>query len=468
MGGEIEFDKKVNFRSGNLKNCYKFISDLTRLVNGFYYFFKSTKKIKVMKAFLTAVFLFSFWFTAQCQVPMGDTRYRCSFCGKWFTSYSVGTAHLCSVHNYLCNNSSPVQTGPSPEQLKRMREEKDSKEAAEYANDKGIECYKKRDWNCAIKYFKEALDYNPDNDDADYNLKKANKEYTKEKDETVRKMLIEEKSVQFLRSAETEAKYSKYTKLVDNIVVPPPSWESMIAMKAQDLRIGHKKENYLLVGANTFVTALDIVSSTPTTTTGKVLSTAFKMLVIGAKSTIAAQQEAEIIVFTKNATYERMLMMLKDEKQGPQLVSIIKSFNENKPLPDNANPELVRLAKACKQDGQGTSSVHLVMNAMLSKEAKGAFLQTAEMEAMNIVSGWMRGKVGTVVQNRFKALKQVNEQINEGEKFLKQETDPLGKSLISAQLDKLNKKMEPFNKLPQHIYEMLSQFDEVKKAIKDK
>ena len=129
-----------------------------------------------------------------CLSPKAICQYygRCSFCHKGFNSYATGMAHLCAVHNYGCTYTPPVQTGPSPEELKRMREEKDSKEASEYANDNGVECYKKKDWNCAIKYFKEALDYNPDNDDAVYNLKKANQKYTEERDEAIRKMLVEE------------------------------------------------------------------------------------------------------------------------------------------------------------------------------------------------------------------------------------------------------------------------------------
>ena len=140
-----------------------------------------------MKVLLSSILFFCLSHTAICQY-----HGRCSFCHKMFNDYAVGMAHVCAVHNYGCTYSSPVQTGPSPEELKRMREEKDYKEAGEDANDKGMECYKKRDWNCAIKYFRQALDYDPDYGDAAYNLKKANQEYTRERDETIRKMLVEE------------------------------------------------------------------------------------------------------------------------------------------------------------------------------------------------------------------------------------------------------------------------------------
>ena len=143
-----------------------------------------------MKVIFTSLLFFSICHNAICQYYG-----RCSFCHKGFNSNAAGMAHLCAVHNWGCSYAAPVQTGPSPEELKRMREEKDSKEAAEYANDKGIDCYKKRDWNCAVKYFREALDYDPDNGDAAYNLKKAINEYTKERDEAIRKVLVEESAV---------------------------------------------------------------------------------------------------------------------------------------------------------------------------------------------------------------------------------------------------------------------------------
>ncbi len=419
-----------------------------------------------MKAFLnTAVLLIYFCFSAECQVPVGSPTWRCSFCGKWFTSYAVGTTHLCAVHNYQCNSGTPVQTGPSPEELRKNREAKDLREASEDANDKGIDCYRKKDWNCAIKYFSEALDYDQENGDANDNLRKAYEEARKEKEEMIKKAMVE---VPVIKVNSFDEKYKKYMKEIDNIVVPPPSWESMIAMQAEQLRVGHKKENYLLVGANTFVTAFDMVSSTPATTGGKALNAAFKMLVIGAKATIAAQQEADIVVFTKNATYERMLLLLKDPKQGSQVVSIMKLLNENKPIPAGMNDELVRMVNACRQPAQGTSSVRLAMNAMLSKEAKGAFFQTAGMEAMEMVNGKIREIVGTTVQNRFKALREVNEKITLGQGYLKEEMNPVNKSLIAAQLEKLEKKMDPVKTIPEYIFNMLSQFDEVKKTVTEK
>lgn len=406
------------------------------------------------------------------QVSVGRaTSYFCGICHKGpFKTYQAAAAHTCAAHNYMCAPAVPAYTGPSPEELKRKREEKDLREASDDAVDKGVDCYNKKDWTCAIRWFREALEYDPDNDDASYNLKKAIENAKRDEEELRMRIILEKKEPIPPPDplAGMNEQQRKYMKEADNIVVPPPSWESMINTQAQSLRVGHKKENYLLVGVGTFVTAFDMVSSTPATTGGKVLNEAFKIMVVGAKATIAAQQEADLVVFTKNATYERMLMLLKNPKLGPQLVSIIKLLNENKPIPPGSNDELVRLAKACKQPAQGTSSVRLAMNAMLSPEAKAAFIQTVNMELMDRVSGKIREMVGTAVQNRFKSLREANEKITEGQQQLKAATDPACKSRIAAQLESLEKKMAPVKEIPEYIFNMLSQFDDISKLIKDK
>ncbi|HUR67079.1 MAG TPA: hypothetical protein VMZ03_12085 [Chitinophagaceae bacterium] len=404
---------------------------------------------------------------------IGTSTYFCGFCHKGpYRTYQSAVAHTCATHNYLCAPAVPAYTGPSPEELKRKREQKDLKEASDDAVDKGVDCYEKRDWACAIRWFRESLEYDPDNEDASYNLRKAIENAKRDEEELIKKAIVETvTTAPPVIPPDPLSKLNeiqrKYMREADNIVVPPPSWESIIATNAEQLRVGHKNENRLLVGANTLVTAFDIVSSTPATAGGKALKTAFKVLLIGAKATIAAQQEADIVVFTKNATYERMLLMLKDAKQGPQVISIIKLLNENKAIPAGTNDELVRLVKACRQPEQGNSSVHMAMNAMLSTDAKAAFMETVSMEGMKMVSGEIRKMAGTAIQNRFTALREVNDKITLGQGYVKAESDPLNKSILTAQLEKLEKKMEPFNKLPEYIYKMVSQFDEVKKLVKE-
>lgn len=64
-------------------------------------------------------------------------------------------------------------SGPSPEELRKQAEEKDLREAADDDNDKAVEFAEKGDWDTAIKYLTEALEYEPDDDIIRNNLRKV-------------------------------------------------------------------------------------------------------------------------------------------------------------------------------------------------------------------------------------------------------------------------------------------------------
>jgi tetratricopeptide (TPR) repeat protein len=66
-----------------------------------------------------------------------------------------------------------VPSGPSPEQLRQQRLEKDLEEAALDAGDSGVAAYKSGDFAGAVKYFSEALEYAPDDPDLQHNLDRA-------------------------------------------------------------------------------------------------------------------------------------------------------------------------------------------------------------------------------------------------------------------------------------------------------
>jgi tetratricopeptide (TPR) repeat protein len=63
--------------------------------------------------------------------------------------------------------------GPTAEELRAAHEAKDSREAADDANDKGVDAYKAGDWDKAIALFKEGLEYEPDDPDLKTNLERA-------------------------------------------------------------------------------------------------------------------------------------------------------------------------------------------------------------------------------------------------------------------------------------------------------
>lgn len=66
-----------------------------------------------------------------------------------------------------------------PAQDNAQLEEEARVNAMNDANDKGLDCYERKDWNCAIKYFQEALEYSPYNFVLKTNLKKAKEQALK-------------------------------------------------------------------------------------------------------------------------------------------------------------------------------------------------------------------------------------------------------------------------------------------------
>lgn len=62
---------------------------------------------------------------------------------------------------------------PTPEEIRRQREEKDLNEAAQDSDDKGVEAYERGDYAGAVRYFKEALDYSPNDGNIRHNLQRA-------------------------------------------------------------------------------------------------------------------------------------------------------------------------------------------------------------------------------------------------------------------------------------------------------
>lgn len=85
----------------------------------------------------------------------------------------------------------PVPSGPSPEELREQREEEDLREAADDANDKAVEFAKNGDWETAIKYLEEALEYEPDDELIKNNLLKV-REYANQAREAEAKRIHDE------------------------------------------------------------------------------------------------------------------------------------------------------------------------------------------------------------------------------------------------------------------------------------
>ncbi len=65
----------------------------------------------------------------------------------------------------------PEPAGPTPAQREQARAR-----ALNAANERGISCFERKDWSCAVRNFQEALEYAPYNPSLQRNLKRAREE----------------------------------------------------------------------------------------------------------------------------------------------------------------------------------------------------------------------------------------------------------------------------------------------------
>lgn len=428
-------------------------------------------------------------FSANSQTYAGVSQ--CGKCGFIVRSSSQPQAqqairlHLCSKHGMYCPTNTTTYYNPvatkSPEQIKKEREEKELQEAAEDANDHGVDCYDKKDWITAINYFKVALEYVPNFEDAIYNLKKAEQKLDAERqriEEEERQRIVKEEEEIQKKFAETiqvvtlPPALNQYMEEADKIIVPPPSWESNIEEQVTQIRLGQNGESNLMLAAFDQVCTI------------KGLDLKIKLLLIGAKSTFAAQDEADIVAFRQNAWYERTLQVLKDPKRAPLLIAAIKALREKKPMPPGITPELERMAKATQDPSLGNSSVHMAMSTMLSKESRAAFFQTFKMEAIGLISDEINGRVdkftkGKVdkfkseawehIEKRVDGLKLANDIIDMGRKLIDEIKKGIGSadknqgpsfiSMIQNKTDELVKSFQTIKPIPEAITNVMSFFD---------
>ena len=128
-------------------------------------------------------------------------------------------------------------------------------------------------------------------------------------------------------------------------------------------------------------------------------------------------------------------------------------------MPPGTNPDIVKLAKATQDPALGNSSVHLAMNAMLSKASMGAFIQTAKMEAMEMVSDKIKEKIGGEIGERFSALMKVNDKITVLQEIADKESEPLFKSVAKNKIEELQKIIEPIKQIPEVIMNVVSVYN---------
>jgi hypothetical protein len=247
---------------------------------------------------------------------------------------------------------------------------------------------------------------------------------------------------------------AKYMREADNIKVPDFTWDDILEMKVDGLRKGQDKTEYYWLNSNVVIDVFDLSGaiSPGQRIAGKVA------LFLFVKPSSKAVNEAEILIFKQNAVCEKALNLLKDPVKGPELTSIIKSLRENKPLAEDASPEMIRFANAILDPALGNSSVKIMWSKMLSKQAGSAYVNEAIKGLAEITNEIGREKATHWAQNRFEALHIINEDIIYQKSLLGE--GKLNTSIGDTWLEIQEKKMGPFNRIPNAVYNALNNFQD--------
>jgi len=412
----------------------------------------------------------------QVQQPLG-----CTSCGGWNGAYYNAGVRAGSGRCSNCGGTGNVAVaGPTAEEIK-------AKEDAEKAAAIEAAAAVKRERLAAEKRARDVAEKKRRDDEAKF-VAERNAILHRTKDESTGFGLKDENSGLGLKASENNTsalglKAGKHEKLMagenndaekmaslpardkkymwdaDHIVVPPPAWESMLEQRVDELRVGQNGSKYLMLVNDMLVVAYDIQVS-PKTPQQVALVAGFKVLLIASKSTIAAQDEAEVLVFKQNANYERVLYLLKDKARSAELIAAIRSVKAKTPPPAGVSEEVMKLARSLQNRDEGCSDIHFAMSAMLSKEAKGAFFETAKMEGIETLNTGLRGIVGSSVEKGLKSLRYTNEQIELGEDYIahNRTKNPWMTAQYEKRVERMDKQMEKLLKPVDATHESISGF----------
>lgn len=168
---------------------------------------------------------------------------------------------------------------------------------------------------------------------------------------------------------------------VQRIRVPPPIPPQDAVIGVGQLAPNDKTSKRVLQGLEGGVATLDII--------GRLGSVALpaKLILVAGKSFIAAENAADVYLVKKTELYEQASAYLKDPKTRLRFTEIVRNIKANKPVPEDANIEMLRAAKAILDPKLGNSGMRIAWDAMLSPGACNAALTKACIELGGVALG---------------------------------------------------------------------------------
>jgi tetratricopeptide (TPR) repeat protein len=202
-------------------------------------------------------------FLAIVVLALGSTQVFRAGLGNddtWFNGVSVAPIKLSASD--VAVSTAIVVPPPPPGPTKEELEQKDLKEASDDFVDKGNKYYKKSEWGKAVAYYKKALTYSPENDEAHDKLKKAQNKIAAEKarlaaaEEEARRLYVEQRDTTIEQDRQNyNRQLQKLMVEADHITVPSPY-------------SGHIREGFIL-GLFDTQEAADALARVPSPFTGK-------------------------------------------------------------------------------------------------------------------------------------------------------------------------------------------------------
>ena len=223
---------------------------------------------------------------------------------------------------------------------------------------------------------------------------------------------------------------------VQRIRVPPPIPPQDVAIDFGQLttdNMTHFQQTVLEIGVGVF----DVVYGL-----GRAAHPA-KIIFATGKTVIAAADGADVYLVKQTELYEEASKYLKDSKTRLRFTELVRNIKANKPLPEDANVQMVRAAYAILDPKLGNSGTRIAWDAMFSPEASRAALTQACIELGGEVLGGSALKLArrvTAVQTP--AYIKATKKLIKARKKLGKTKSPRARAKLQKVIYAANKKIE--------------------------
>jgi hypothetical protein len=164
-----------------------------------------------------------------------------------------------------------------------------------------------------------------------------------------------------------------------------------------------------------------------------------KLILVGGKSIIAAEEGADVFLVRQNEVYERALQYLKDESRRKEFTELVRALKERRPLAENTDIEMARAAQAIIDPSLGNSNMRIAWNSMLSAEARRAAVTQACIQLGAEIIGLGAGKAFQRIQaTQFSSFREAEDFLARAAVAMNKVTEPAAKASLQAAIDQAN------------------------------